>query len=1077
MAAWLQVVDQLLRSLSDRVRPARTVPQPAPILQVQPFAAYLPSQAAAWPAPTAVRVAVVCPVYRGLDETRRCLASVLAHRHDMPAEIIVIDDCSPEPGMNEWLRGLAAEGLITLLRNDVNRGFVASVNRGVAAAGDRDVVLLNSDTEVPADWLSRLAGHAYAFPRIGTVTPFSNNATICSWPGLNGGPLPAGRTVADMDTAFLAANRGRQVNIPTAVGFCMYIRRDCIETVGLFDEATFGRGYGEENDFCMRATAAGWQHVLACDTFVFHAGETSFGRNSPERVRAWPLLIARYPHYAAAVARHIEADEAAASRFAATAALFRQAAEPTILVVMHSLGGGTDRHVRDVQAAVGPRANFLRLEHRPGGLAMSAPGLAGHPQAVFGFDQVDELVAVLQSCDTDRVHVHHWLGYDSLLRVVLDRLGVPFDVTIHDYFSVCPQINLLPTPTSQYCGEPEAATCNACIAGRPQFGATDITDWRTRHAWLLNEAERVICPSADARERIARYAPHARLLTVPHEPVRQSSWHVRATMAKPGEPVRIGVIGVISEHKGLDALAAAIEAADPREFEFVVIGVCDPKLPRHLRHRVQESGPYEEADLQGLLAAAQLHVAWFPATGPETYSYTLSAAIEAGLPIVAPAMGAFPERLAARPLTWLVKSTRDGSAVLNTFMAVRSVLLTQPDSSTGLRTADPFSYYPGAYLAPLPSRNRPRPDHLTSLRRKGLTSVLVLPDRCDNGTITPCGFIRLVQPFDLLAALHTDILVEVVDLEAALTRDADVLVCQRHVTADLTKAEQLIEHCRARGIKLIYDLDDDLVSIRSSHPEAARLQGLATIVKRFVESADRVWFATPELQRRLGFGLCHSDVVANRHDERIWRHSARRSVFRGSESVRIVSMRTATHDEELDFLQPIAERLEREFSGRVRFEILGVASREQLASCFQRVTPEEGTARQSYPGFVAWFCRQHWDIAVAPLIDTPFNRCKSAIKLLDYAALALPVVASHHVEYESAFGGDHGVHLVPNTLNDWCAALSLLIRDADARHREGQKILDHYRRNHILDADRPRLLRACVQQRSERLPGAHSQGQ
>jgi len=209
----------------------------------------------------------------------------------------------------------------------------------------------------------------------------------------------------------------------------------------------------------------------------------------------------------------------------------------------------------------------------------------------------------------------------------------------------------------------------------------------------------VICPSADARERIARYAPHASLLTVPHEPVRQDSWHVRATMAKPGEPVRIGVIGVISDHKGLDALAAAIEA---------------------------------------------------------------------GLPIVAPAMGAFPERLAARPLTWLVQSTRDGSAVLNMFMAVRSVLLTQPDSSAGPRTAHPFSYYPGAYLALLPSRNRPRPDHLTSLRRKGLTSVLVLPDRCDNGTITPCGFIRLVQPFDSLSALHTDILVEVVDLEAAL---------------------------------------------------------------------------------------------------------------------------------------------------------------------------------------------------------------------------------------------------------------------------------------------------------------------
>jgi hypothetical protein len=102
-------------------------------------------------------------------------------------------------------------------------------------------------------------------------------------------------------------------------------------------------------------------------------------------------------------------------------------------------------------------------------------------------------------------------------------------------------------------------------------------------------------------------------------------------------------------------------------------------------------------------------------------------------------------------------------------------------------------------------------------------------------------------------------------------------------------------------------------------------------------------------------------------------------------------MGTATHDEELDFLQPIAESLQRQFGRQVRFDVVGVASRGQLARCFHRVMPEEGPASQTYPGFVEWFCRQHWDIAVSPLIDSPFNRCKSAIKLFDYAALALPV--------------------------------------------------------------------------------------
>ena len=1046
----LPLVGGSIRRLQSRLRRSREAAALTQPLAAISIAEYLPSQQPEWQPPHGLRVAVVIPVYRGLEETRRCLETVLSNRSDLPVEVIVVDDCSPEPELSRWLRTRADAGSITLLRNEVNRGFVASVNRGMAAAGDRDVILLNSDTEVPAGWVERLAGHAYSASRIGSVTPFSNNATICSWPAVAGGPLPQGKTVADMDAAFRAANLGRQVDLPTAVGFCMYIRRDCLDLVGGFDEATFGRGYGEENDFCLRATAAGWRHLLACDTFVFHAGETSFGKDSPERARAWDLLTARYPDYAAAVARHVEADAAAPARFAATAALFRQAAEPTILVVTHALGGGTDRHIRDVQEAVGQRANFLRLEPRPGGLALSVPGLAGHPEAVFLVGQLDGLVALLESCGVDRVHVHHWLGFEDCLRPLRDRLALPFDVTIHDFFSICPQINLLPTPTSRYCGEPDAATCNACIAGRPQFGATNITDWRTRHTWLLQEAERVICPSVDARDRIARYVPHARLMAVPHEPVSQSAWDIRATQPATGEPLRIGVLGVVAQHKGLDALAAAVEAADPREYEFVVIGYCDPKLPRHLRHRVRETGPYAEADLPGLIADARLNVAWFPATWPETYSYTLSAALAASLPIVAPGLGAFPERLTGRPLTWLVEPTRDGSTLLATFNSAKNALLSPGNATTGPRTAASIPFYPDAYLEPHETRGNGAKAGPISLRRTGLTSVLVLPDRYAGGGITPCGHIRLVQPFDAAAAMHPDALVQVVDLEAALTRAADAIVCQRHVVADLMAAERLIDHCRRHGMKLIYDLDDDLVSIPATHPEAERLTSLAHVVTRFVAAADSVWAATPELVRRLSGLRTDVELVRNAHDERIWRHARPRPIALQQQPVRIVYMGTATHDKELDFLQPIAESLHRRFGRQVRFDVVGVASRRHLPHCFHRVEPESEPATQTYPGFVEWFCRQEWDLAVSPLVDDPFNRCKSAIKLLDYAALGLPVVASRHTEYETAFGSGHGVQLVSNTVDQWVEALARLITAPESRRRDSERILDHYRRHHVL---------------------------
>ncbi|MCC8987036.1 MAG: glycosyltransferase, partial [Candidatus Contendobacter sp.] len=179
-----------------------------------------------------VLVDVIIPVYRGLAETRACLLSVLSSQRSVPHEIIVIDDASPEPALTDYLRELAAAGRITLLRNAQNLGFVQTVNRGMALHEERDVVLLNSDTEVAGDWLDRLTQCAYSAPDIGTVTPFSNNATICSYPQTCAdNALPPGYTVETLNALFRRVNTGQSVPIPTAVGFCMYIRRDCLRTV------------------------------------------------------------------------------------------------------------------------------------------------------------------------------------------------------------------------------------------------------------------------------------------------------------------------------------------------------------------------------------------------------------------------------------------------------------------------------------------------------------------------------------------------------------------------------------------------------------------------------------------------------------------------------------------------------------------------------------------------------------------------------------------------------------------------------------------------------------------------------
>lgn len=253
---------------------------------------------------------VVIPAYRSLEDTRRCVESVLAARCETAHEVTVVDDASPEPELSAWLRQRAAEGRITLLAHSANRGFVASANEGFGLHPGRDVVLLNSDTEVADGWLDRLCAHGRRDPTIGTATPFSTNATICSYPRtLADNPLPVGESTASVDRAFAAANAGRHVEIPTAVGFCMWVARRCLERVGPFDQERYGQGYGEEVDFCMRAARSGFRNVAAGDVFVRHVGEVSFGGAGPERrARAQAIVDALYPEFQQRLAAFIPAD-------------------------------------------------------------------------------------------------------------------------------------------------------------------------------------------------------------------------------------------------------------------------------------------------------------------------------------------------------------------------------------------------------------------------------------------------------------------------------------------------------------------------------------------------------------------------------------------------------------------------------------------------------------------------------------------------------------------------------------------------------------------------------------------------
>jgi GT2 family glycosyltransferase/glycosyltransferase involved in cell wall biosynthesis len=619
-------------------------------------------------------VDIIVPVYRNADETLRCIFSVKKSRPTTPFQLIVVDDCSPEPELSAALKRLADRGLFELHRSQENRGFVRTCNFAMSLHPERDVLLLNSDTEVFGDWLDRLRRAALDAPRIGTVTPLSNNAEICSYPRfIQNNRFEFELADRELDEVAATVNVGLTVEIPTGVGFCLYIRRECLDRIGLFDEESFGKGYGEENDLCRRAAGAGWSNVLAADVFVRHYGGSSFGSSKDARVQAAIATMERlHPGYSELIQAFLANDPVQPIREALDAGRVRRISSlqtgKTILYVTHSWGGGTERHVREMAKLVlAEGATVLvgrTLQDMDDTIKVEVLADADFPNMpqLRLRDGVEAGAAALASLGVTHVHVQHLAGFSEqasdFLKAVCGLAGLAYDVTLHDYMAVCPRITLI-DGSGRYCGEPSQADCEACIQryGSP-FGKPFVWSWRERHERLLSGARKIFVPSSDHALRMARFWPQFNFVVRPHPE--------RALAPPPAPGIsdkrsstserRVGILGAIGPQKGSILLADVVKAARLNELplKFVVVGYSDRDAELKSLG-VEVTGPFPEGQGAELLRAKNVDLAWFPAVWPETYSYTLSDAIRAGAMPVAFDFGAIAERIRANDWGYLME--------------------------------------------------------------------------------------------------------------------------------------------------------------------------------------------------------------------------------------------------------------------------------------------------------------------------------------------------------------------------------------------------------------------------------------
>ncbi len=601
---------------------------------------------------------VVVPVYNGRLETLRCLYSVLSASSVTPFELVVINDVSPDRDLSAELRDLAEQGLFTLIENTKNRGFVGTANLGMRLHPTRDVVLLNADTEVYGNWLDRLRCVAYRHDRCGTVTPLSNNATICSYPEFlhdNASLLEV--SFAELDDLASRVNYGMEVESPTGVGFCLYLKRACLDATGFFDESVFGRGYGEENDLCQRAITRGWLNLIAVEVFVHHCGGASFQGEKAKRTQAaLKVLDKRYPRYREQVAEFIQRDPLeVARRRLDWARMKRTCRDRNVLIICHRRGGGTERHVREeferfLQAGLG--VFLLRpASGNPAFASLESPLIHSIPNlSLLRLSDTSRLRSTLAEIGINEIYTHSLVDFEPQAMTDLARLvrtmGVVWEVRIHDYEVICPRLNLV-DENGHYCGEPSDAGCNRCLRSRGSAReVTDIGAWRSLHRDSLLACDRVLVPDEDVSLRLGRYYPEIRFQVSPHEEIGLDELSLEPIPRDPGEWQRVVVLGAIDRLKGYDVLQACARDARNRRLplEFILMGYSmnDSLLEEA---GVRLTGRYQEQEALDKLRALRPHVVWLPSLWPETYSYTLSIALKAGYPIFAFDLGAIAARL------------------------------------------------------------------------------------------------------------------------------------------------------------------------------------------------------------------------------------------------------------------------------------------------------------------------------------------------------------------------------------------------------------------------------------------------
>lgn len=1023
---------------------------------------------------TAPPVTIIVPVYNALEDVRRCVRSLLRNT-TTEATLCLIDDASTDEATSEQLREYARIGNVELLTNDSNLGFTATVNRGLAQVTG-DVVLLNSDTIVGPRWLENIRFAAYSDGAVGTVTAISDNAGAFSFPVAgHQNPVPAGLSGDDI-ARLVFQNSGRAYpSVPTGNGFCLYIKQAVLKRVGSLDAEKFPRGYGEENDFCMRSAAAGFSHLIDDATYVFHREGASFGESRNGLMKAGRRRVSElYPQYDGLVAAAFSSRRMAGARQtmqdtfdAANAAPVT--VRPRILVMVHQAEGGMNQTVFDLLCGLDAQyQSFVLLSDGETLNLLAFEGGELHQLTQIHLEESitdcrsphpeyrRQFAAILQAHRIEMVHMHHLLSSCLDVCDVLRVFDIPLILSLHDFFYLCPTVNLL-DHEDVYCagrctqGEGTCPVPFRYLAKIEGLKHGWVFQWRDRLSLLLDAADAIVAPSQHVIDVYRAAFPKLEdgsVALIEHGRDLDSDRDCGAP-PKSGAPVRILVPGVIARHKGAEYIRALAKLDGGRRLEFHFMG----RIPPSLEGIGIAHGSYEVSDFADRVREiGPAFIGLFSITA-ETYAHVLAESWACGVPVLVLDIGTQADRVRSHGGGWIL-DRHDLKAAYRTILDVcaDTEAYEKQRANAGLHGVSTVEEMARRYDHLYRSVRHSR---LAFAPREAVVSkplkLAVLPQRNSDGTPISSGDIRLILPLTHNMARHT-IDVTITDFPDLFESGDgyDAVIVQR-TAVPAAQTDQFVAACRERSLPYVMDIDDDLLS--GGHAEADHYAKLSHGLETLISNAAAIHASTATLAARFENRNDNIAVLPNALDERIWFAPQTRSTerVRTYDGIGLLYMGTETHAEDLHILKRALEGLKKSAHGSdIRLFVIGGEPAHLRADWYTRI--DVPLDRRPYPQFVSWLrsFKGYWDIGLAPLADTKFNQGKSALKYLEYAALGLPGVYTDLAPYRDTVRAGQTGLLAGNDPLAWRRAIEALAESATYRSEIAEAARNDILQNHLL---------------------------